>query len=276
MAEQKQGGELRLGRLFLGLMALFFLIMNVVMFAGVRLGGLSAGVALGTIAAEVTLCAVFAALAPFSVFVRVITGVAGAAVVCLAVFRVGGASNEDRVIISAAAFLQWIAVQVPLWVFRIHSGWCLRLSADRTSEFSRRDLQFGIRQMMAWTAVVAVFLSLAKTLIPSGFFERSPRAEMITIVAILVVFSSLAAWPMIWAAFVRSRMFIWCVVAVACSAILCMAEVWAFETAVKPGVNVATIVAMHLVQLVAVGGSLLVVRLNGIRLVRAGDVVSAA
>ncbi len=81
------------GRIGLTLLAAFFLIVNVAMFAGVQLNDLSAGLALGVIAAEITLCAVFAALAPVSVFARTAIGLAGAIVVCLAIFRMGGGGH---------------------------------------------------------------------------------------------------------------------------------------------------------------------------------------
>lgn len=260
-----------MGLIGLTLLAAFFLVANVAMFAGVRFTNLSAGLALGVIAAEITLCAVFAALAPASVFARNAIGLAGVIVVCLAIFRMGGPGPDERPVISAAAFLQWIAVQIPLWVFRLRSGWCLRRTSSGGDGFVRHDLQFGIRQLMAWTAVVAVFLSLAKTPIPGGSLSWSRNAEIIAVTLILVTFNSLAAWPMIWAAFVRSRTFMWCSVAAACSGILCIGELWAFRTVVGPGVGLELFVALHAIQLVAVGGSLLLVRLSGVRLVRDAD-----
>lgn len=268
-----KGVSLRIELFLLCLMAAFFLVINVAMFAGVRFEDPYAGLALGTIAAEITLCAVLAALAPASVFLRMTIGMFGAIVVCLAVFRMGGPGSDERLEISVAAFLQWIAVQIPLWVFRLRSGWCLQRTSDRGVSFMRQDLQFGIRQLMAWTAVVAVLLSTAKTAIPDDSIRGSRNAalEIVEIVIILVVFNSLAAWPMIWAAFVRTRMLAWCGVAVACSALLCAGEVWAFRVVVGVGVNPMLFVAMHLIQFTAVGGSLLLIRLNGIRLVRAGD-----
>ena len=256
------------GLIGLTLLAGFFLVVNVAMFAGVRFNGLCAGLALGVIAAEITLCAVFAALAPVSAFARNAMGLTGVIVVCLAIFRMGGPGPDERPVISAAAFLQWIAVQIPLWVFRLRSGWCLRRTSSGEDGFVRQDLQFGIRQLMAWTTVVAVFLSLAKTPIPGGSLGWSRNAEIIAVTLILVVFNSLAAWPMIWAAFVRSRTFMWCGVAVACSGILCIGELWAFRTVVGPGADLELFATLHAIQLVAVGSSLLMVRLCGVRLVR--------
>jgi hypothetical protein len=262
----------RFGSILLGLMAAFFLFVNLAMCVGVRFEGLLVGLVLGVIAAEITLCAMFSALGPFPVFVRVTIGMAGAIVVCLAIFRLGGAGSDERLEISAAAFFQWIAVQIPLWFFRLRSGWCLRRTSSDRASFMRQDLQFGIRQLMAWTAVVALLLSIAKLTIPDDSLDQSRSAvvEIITITLILVVFNSLAAWPMIWAAFVRSRMLTWCGVAVACSAILGAAEQWAFVTLIG-GVIPGIFIALHAIQLVAVGGSLLLVRLNGVRLVRDAD-----
>ena len=265
--------RLRVGLLVL--MAVFFLIVDTAMFARVRLDETFAGLVLGAIAAQVTLCAVFSALAPVPVFLRIAVGVIGAITVSMAILCMEGPGDGERFEISSAAFLQWIAVQIPLWVFRIHSGWHLRRSAENLPAFHRQDLQFGVRQLMAWTAVVAVILSVAKTAIPDDVFRNSHYAmgkrEVVAIMILLTIFNSLAAWPMIWAAFVRSRMLVWCGVATACSALLCILEIWAFQSVLGVRSDWGIFVGLHLIQLVTVGGSLLLVRMNGIRLVQASE-----
>jgi hypothetical protein len=125
---------------------------------------------------------------------------------------------------------------------------------------------------MVWTAVVAVILAIARAVVPDDFFDGSGNAaKTMGVVALLAVFNSLAAWPMIWAAFVRSDVVVWCGVAVMCSAILCFFEVLGFRAVVGRGVDAEVFIVLHLIQLLAVGSSLLLVRLNGIRLVRAAD-----
>lgn len=262
----------RLHLALLGLMSVFFLSVNIAMLAGVRVDELFAGVAIGTIAAEITLCAVFASLAPVSLFLRVTVGLMGATVVCLAVFRMDLPGNDDSMEISAAAFLLWIVVQIPLWVFRVRSGWSLRRPTGGAAASMRGDMQFGIRQLMAWTAVVAVALSVAKIAIPDDSIQGTDDpARTAGIVGMFAVFNALAAWPVIWAAFVRSRMLAWWGVAIVCLAILCFVEVLAFEALLGPDIDVTVFVAVHLIQLVTVGGSLLLIRLGGVRLVRAVD-----
>ena len=260
--------------ILLALMAVFFLIVDTAMFARVRLDEAFAGLVLGAIAAQVTLCAVFSALAPVPAFLRITAALGGAITVSMAIFCMEGPGERERMEISGAAFLQWIAVQIPLWVFRVHSGWHLRRSTENLAAFHRQDLQFGIRQLMAWTAVVAVILSIAKTAIPDNVVSNSRYAmgtrEVGAIMILLTIFNSLAAWPMIWAAFVRSRMLVWCGVAIACSAVLCVLEIWAFQSVLGGRSDWEIFVGLHLIQLVAVGGSLLLVRINGIRLVQAG------
>ncbi len=249
-------------------MGVFFLVMNVVMLTDNRVSPVTGGLILGVIAAETTLLAVFAALAPFSLFVRVALSTAGVTFVCVAAFHLSDATGEERLVFAGVTVLQWIAVQIPLWMFRLRSGWCLRRTPAAGSGARLQDLQFGIRQLLAWTAVVAAVLSIAKTTIASGSRDPSnmdpPSSILVTL--ILVVFNSLAAWPMIWAAFVRSRMFVWCGVALACSAILCAGEIWSFRALFGPGLNFELFFVLHGIQALAVGGSLLLVRWNGIRL----------
>ena len=174
------------------------------------------------------------------------------------------ASGDARLEIGGAAFLQWIAVQIPLWVFRLRGGWRLRWTPSIEAGARSQDLQFGIRQMMAWTATVAVVLSIAKTAMPANSHSPSGNevGEILIVMLILVTANTLTAWPMIWAAFVRSRVFAWCLAAAGCSAILCVGEVWAFR-AVFGGVNSEIFVLLHLIQFASVGGSLLLIRWSG-------------
>ena len=254
--------------LLLVLMAIFLLTVTGAMLSGVHLSHAFAGLCLGVIAAEITLCAVFAALTPFSLSLRMGLGLAGAVVVCVAIFRMDGPGGDERLEIAGAAFLQWIAVQIPLWVFRLRGGWLLRWTPSIEAGARSRDLQFGIRQMMVWTAMVAVVLSIAKTALPADSHSPSGNkaGEILIVTLILVTSNTLAAWPMIWAAFVRSRVFTWCLTAAGCSAILCVGEVWAFR-AVFGGVSSEIFALLHLIQFVSVGGSLLLIRASGVRLV---------
>ena len=254
-------------------MGVFFLVVNAAMFTGIRLTPVTGGLALGVASAEATLLAVFAALTPFSLFTRVTASAAGMALVCVAAFRAGGTTREESLVFAGATALQWLAVQIPLWMFRLRGGWCLRRTSAARSGARMQDLQFGIRQLLAWTAVVAVVLSIAKTAISAGSLTpgRLDALGTILVTLIFVVFNSLAAWPIIWAAFVRSRMLAWCGVAVGCSAILCVGEIWTFRTLFGHGLVYAAIVVLHAIQTLTTGGSLLLVRLCGVRLAHAGD-----
>ena len=254
-------------------MGVFFLVVNVAMLTGIRLTPVIGGLALGVAAAETTLLAVFAALTPLSLFARVTASAAGMTLVCVAVYHAGGTTREERLVFAGVTALQWIAVQIPLWMFRLRGGWCLHRTSAAGSGARVQDLQFGIRQLLAWTVVVAVVLSIAKTAISAGSLTPGRLDALGTILAtlIFVVFNSLAAWPIIWAAFVRSRMLAWCGVAVGCSAILCVGEIWTFRTLFGPGLVYAAVVVLHAIQTLATGGSLLLVRACGLRLTRAGD-----
>ena len=57
-------------------------------------------------------------------------------------------------------FVQWLLYQAPLWMVR-RRGWRLAWPGAPPGESSAGELQFGVRQLMIWTAIVAAFLAAA-------------------------------------------------------------------------------------------------------------------
>ncbi|HZN32880.1 MAG TPA: hypothetical protein VFB80_03645, partial [Pirellulaceae bacterium] len=78
---------------------------------------------------------------------------------------INGGPGDAVPILAACMVAQWLLVQVPLWCIALGYGLQIRATDSRYSTPSRQDLQFGIRQLMILTAIVAVMLGLARFLV---------------------------------------------------------------------------------------------------------------
>lgn len=222
------------------------------------------GSALGVAFSQITLLAVWAAWAPVSVLIRLPVGFVGAALVSLSTLLCIGRDAEG-VVVGAAAFLQWIAIQVPLWIIRIAFGW--RLAWPNESIEGRNvEMQFGIRQLFTWTTLVAVTVGIVRLFVTAESLEQARSGPWVLF--LLSLFGSLAAWPVIWAAFVRRWVPIWMLAAAACCAGICIAEYMAFGIAVRDARTDSVFLWISSVQFITSSGCLLVVRFCGFRLVR--------
>ena len=250
--------------LLIGFVVFDLLIATVLPVHGDQWGGF----VLGAVFSQITLLAVWVAWAPLAVFIRAPVGIAGAALVSLAlVFSIG--RDTEAIAIGGAAFLQWLAIQMPLWIVRVFFGWRLAWPNESIGP-TNDETQFGIRQLLAWTALVAITLGIARVVVSAESLERAgqdPR-ELIAILLILAIFSSLAAWPIIWAAFVRDWMPVWMLSAAACSVGICATESIALGLAIRRSGADDVIRWISSIQFIASSGCLLIVRFCGFRLVR--------
>ncbi len=105
--------------------------------------------------AQVTLLAVWAALGRASVFARMATGLVITVIVCLCLFACLGS-----VVLSGVLLALWGTIQLPLWISRLFFGWRLCWPGEKTLEQGGNETQFGIRQLLAWTALVAITLGI--------------------------------------------------------------------------------------------------------------------
>lgn len=125
-----------------------------------------AGLLLGTIYGQATLAAVWTAIGPFRFRYRLLL-----ALVCLGgMFAALGilASHSPiagTLMIGVSMVVQWVLVQVPLWCLVWWNG--LRIQHVQAAAPTRSvpSGQFGIRQLMVFTAVIAVLLGVGRMLV---------------------------------------------------------------------------------------------------------------
>ena len=175
--------------IILGLLFSSFAVFDLSIATVVELRGNEEKVAfiLGTVFAQVIVLAVWSALGPASVFTRMVSGLVLVVLVCLSIFAFGR-GDEEVVAVAGAMFVQWFAVQVPLWVIRLGFGWRLAWPGEETSGSNPNETQFGIRQLLVWTTLVGVALGIGRLILPREALQdmRQP-GEAVSILVLLAV-----------------------------------------------------------------------------------------
>jgi hypothetical protein len=187
----------------LGSMVGVFVVFNLLLafFLSIRTDVL-AGIVLGTVFAQITLLAACTALGPHSIFYRVAAGLLGAGyvVVTLGGFLFRNTSPNEALAITAAVAAQWFVVQVPLWILRLVTRWRVESPQSAGAAGRLEETQFGIRQLLVWTLLVAILLGLGRiVLIGVGFSPAAAvrSSQFFWIVVLLSAFNSLLAWPLV-------------------------------------------------------------------------------
>ena len=234
-------------------------------------GDEAGGVVVGLVFSQIVLFATWTALGPTSVFKRAVSGMMAATLVALALvacIRNSGA-NEDRLLWFGIVMTQWMVIQIPLWVLRLFFGWRLAWPGEQSTASSRSDNRFGIRQLMAWTAVVAMTLGIGRWLLPGdGLAMLGGTRQFLIGFCLITVFNCLLAWPVIWAMLARSAWEAWIVVAFVCCVGLTIAEDAALSAVMGRGSSSDFIWIMNAVQTVGAAISLLAIRMSGFRMIR--------
>jgi hypothetical protein len=132
------------------------------------------GYLFGTLFGQTTLAAAWTALGPFPWYVRLVLAPIWLGILCICLmFNIGlhgGPDVAGLLLIAGCLFGQWILVQIPLWGVALGYGLHLQPRTDFVGSESLmgrvpRQLQFGIRQLLVLTTIVAVVLALLRALV---------------------------------------------------------------------------------------------------------------
>ena len=170
---------------------------------------------------------------------------------------------------------QWLAVQTPLWLIRLVFGWRIGTLDSVADDSGREELQYGIKQLLGWTAAVAVLLGIGRWLV--GDELRDSDAEtvwqtawgMAAFALALAGGNVMVAGPVIWAALVRRWVPAWTAAAFVIAVVLILKEPDVLRW-VTPNVSDRDELFwwMNGVHIAWVYGSLLAIRLGGYRMER--------
>jgi hypothetical protein len=134
------------------------------------LGNVIAGLVLGTMFGQTSLAAAWCALGPFPLVRRLPLSFLwlAAIVVAFGCNLARGPNSQGfwvLLIYSGAMLFQWLILQTPIWLLVARYG--LRVSGENEVHNANdyRDRQFGIRQIMALTVLVALVLGIGRLLL---------------------------------------------------------------------------------------------------------------
>jgi hypothetical protein len=231
------------------------------------------GLILGAIFGQIALLAVWTAWGPSRLHWRVSTGLFGTLLLCASfLYSTSRRRNlgEDEFMFASVFFAQWFAMQIPLWFTRIGFRWRLAWPNEVSLDHPRRELQFGIRQLFGWTAMVAILMGICRVVLPALEVDRMHRIDARTMIAFVILLSanSLLAVPVVWAAFARTRLILWWATAGACAVVLTTAEIVTYYFYVFRADDVIVIAFVNLIQFVAASVSLLLLRASGFRVIQ--------
>jgi hypothetical protein len=127
------------------------------------------GLVFGTFFGQATLAAAWTALGPLPLVLRLALSLAwlAASMVALAInFSVNGPRGEAEMVVvfGCVAFGQWLLAQAPLWGLAVGYGLRVRHASDTSPALERTERQFGIRQLLIVTAIVAVVLGIGRAI----------------------------------------------------------------------------------------------------------------
>ena len=137
----------------------------------------AAGILFGMTFSQVILLAVWSALGPFGVFARTAFGAVVATLigfVLVACIHNSTHNSDGEWLWFLIVVSQWFALHSSLWVVRLCFGWRLAQTAAGITTSSRSEVQFGIRQLLTWTALVAATLGIGRWLLPEDIVGALP------------------------------------------------------------------------------------------------------
>jgi len=122
---------------------------------------------IGSIFAQATLAAAWVALGPGPLRWRLPLSLVWLVIPLVALacnLGLNGGPDDVLFIMGACVLAQWLLVQAPLWCLAAVFGLAIKHHASGHA-MQRGDLQFGIRQLMILTAIVAVVLGVGRLLV---------------------------------------------------------------------------------------------------------------
>jgi hypothetical protein len=159
---------------------------------------LTVGFFFGSMFGHTTLAAAWAVLGPGPLTVR-LAGSLTWVFMLLVAASLYSLPLETVVVLGAFFFGQWLLLQFVLWPICMGLGLHLQHLSDQ-GDGSRRHRQFGIGQLIVFTAIVAVVLGIGRF---TSLTERPHTAEQIGFFFILAVAAVLPTTPLVFAALRR-------------------------------------------------------------------------
>jgi hypothetical protein len=160
----------------------------------------------GSLFAHTTLAAAWTAFGPAPLVWRLplsLVWVFGLAIAIQVNLVLNGGPDEGAVLVGACLFGQWLLLQVPLWTIALAFGAHLRHSDHLQAGFDPRERQFGIRQLIIVTTIVAIIFGCGRLIVPQMAEQLKLTRGEAPIFIFLGVAAIVQTLPLLLAALMR-------------------------------------------------------------------------
>lgn len=161
------------------------------------------GYLIGTVFGHATLASAWTAFGPLPLILRfplaLLWLVLSVACIALNVWVHTG-PPEIPITLGGCVLLQYVALQLPFWAIALGTGVRLRYRASGGPASDSREYQFGIRQLMIFTAIVAVIFGVGRLVVTRlGVQLSSAGGPDLLVFIFLVVASVVMTLPLLLA-----------------------------------------------------------------------------
>lgn len=201
---------------FVHLLGLFWVGVGLLLLALVQADGrteeLSIGLILGTMFGQTTVAAAWVALGPGWLWLRTLLSIGWVGLQLLALWiqtNLWPGPDEVVGVMFVSLGLQWLALQACFWGVCWWFGIRLVPLTTHPAELARqhtgyRDQQFGIRQLMIFTALVSVILAAGRAAVAANLHSLLDQGEM-GIFLFLVLAAIFMMLPLVFASLLRQK-----------------------------------------------------------------------
>ena len=246
------------------------LLMTLVFAIGLEISDdTTAALFIGSLMTQILLTAVWTTMAPVNLPFRVATGMLFTLFFVVCFYRIAwrdGGGHDVALAICIPMLIQWVLLQLPLWFARFR-GWRVGVSGHSVLKprNDRSEFQFGIKQILIWTTLVAFSVAVIKSVLRDFDLDFSSRngQGMVEIGLFLTVGNSLIALPIIWGAFVHRLAWIWYLISLVVCAAVCLVE---FTMIAGPATQDGFLYIINITQTLLAMIAMAIVRQLGFRL----------
>jgi hypothetical protein len=107
--------------------------------------------------------------------------------------------NSEFVELAGCFLGQWLLVQIPLWLMALFYSLRIRHRHDLQATDDRRVRQFGLRQLMIFTAVIGILLGIGRSLVLTFMPARMTLGGDTLIILFLAVAAVVMTLPLLLA-----------------------------------------------------------------------------
>jgi hypothetical protein len=163
------------------------------------------GVVFGTFFGQAILAAAWTALGPLRLIWRLPLSLAwlaasvGALAANISLFGPGG-EREIVVVFGTVAFGQWLLAQMPLWGLAVGYGLRVRHASEAGPAQDRQQRQFGIRELLIVTTIVAVVLAIGRAIVAAAASTMVMEPGPLFIISFLAIAGIILILPLVLAA----------------------------------------------------------------------------